>query len=138
MKQSETLQNRSTLESADDIKIIVDSFYARVQEDALIGPFFDEVASVDWAAHLPRMYAFWETVVFSNAGYKGDPIGKHLAVSSIAPLEQKHFERWLSLFKETIEALYTGPNAELMINRATIMAHAIQFKCAQQALEGST
>lgn len=137
MKQPGTLQNETMLESAEDIKVIVDAFYARVQEDALIGPFFNEIAKVDWALHLPRMYAFWETVVFSNAGYKGDPIGKHLAVSRNVPLEQRHFERWLSLFKETIEGLYTGPNADLMINRATIMAHAIQFKCAQQALETS-
>ncbi len=131
-------EDKKHLESADDIKIIVDAFYARVQADQLIGPFFNDIAQVDWASHLPRMYTFWETVVFSTAGYKGDPIGKHLAVSKRVRLEQRHFERWLSLFKETIEALYTGPNAELMMNRATIMAHAIQSKCAQQALEASS
>lgn len=45
-----------------DIVRLVDAFYERVRADEILGPIFDEVAHTDWDQHLPKMYAFWQTV----------------------------------------------------------------------------
>lgn len=134
MNQHAIPASKRRLETPDDIKLMVDSFYERVRKDDLIGPIFDEIVKVDWETHLPRMYTFWETVAFQQAGYKGDPIGKHQAVARQVALKAVHFERWLLLFDETVDALFDGRIAEMVKHRAQIMSHAIMFKCAQQVL----
>lgn len=134
MNQQAIPNSKRRLETPDDIKLMVDSFYERVRKDDLIGPIFDEIIKVDWTSHLPRMYTFWETVAFQQAGYKGDPIGKHQAVARQVELKPEHFERWLALFEETVNALFDGRIAEMVKQRAQIMSHAILFKCAQQFL----
>ena len=37
---------------------LVEAFYARVRDDALVGPIFAERVE-DWAPHLARMKLFW-------------------------------------------------------------------------------
>jgi truncated hemoglobin YjbI len=39
-----------------EITRLVDAFDDRGREDGLLGPIFNDVARVEWAAHLPRMY----------------------------------------------------------------------------------
>lgn len=50
--------------SEADIKLMVDSFYQKVNEDDLLGPVFNDIAQVNWENHLPRMYSFWESLIF--------------------------------------------------------------------------
>src|SRR3546814_8180955 len=60
---------------------------------------FDDVAHVDWGAHLPKMYAFWESVLFGKPGFKGDPLSAHRLLARKTPLTVVEFSRWVSLFK---------------------------------------
>lgn len=39
------------------LRTLVDAFYDRVRQDALIGPFFDD-AIEDWPEHLDKLQAF--------------------------------------------------------------------------------
>ena len=39
-----------------DVACLVNVFYDRVRADDILGPIFDDIAHVDWAAHLPTMY----------------------------------------------------------------------------------
>ncbi|HEX8327628.1 MAG TPA: hypothetical protein VF629_08810 [Hymenobacter sp.] len=48
----------SDLSTEADIVKLVDTFYARVNEDALLRPVFNDVAQVDWATHLPLCTIF--------------------------------------------------------------------------------
>lgn len=111
-----------TLDTPEAIKLLVDSFYEKVQADALLSPIFTDVAQVDWANHLPKMYAFWESIILGNNAYDGHPFRPHLLVNQKHTLTIDHFERWLALFSETITERFTGETAEQVRQRATQIA----------------
>lgn len=100
-----------------DIIKLVDTFYAKVVADPMLGPAFNEVAKVDWDSHLPRMYEFWETILFSKPGYKGNPAEIHNQLSEKmeahgTPLTRDHFNHWIGMFQETVDELFEGERAE--------------------------
>lgn len=101
---------------------MVNSFYEKVQIDPLIGPIFTDVADVDWASHLPKMYAFWESIILGNNAYDGHPFQPHLLVNQQHPLRVEHFERWLTLFSATLNEHFSGENAEQVRQRAMQIA----------------
>jgi hemoglobin len=90
-----------------DIKRLVDAFYAKVNCDDLLSPVFNDFAKVDWEKHLPLLCTFWSTLLFRSAAYKGQPFPKHL----LLPVAREHFDRWVSLFKQTVDELFKGPKA---------------------------
>lgn len=106
------------IQTAADIKILVDGFYEKVNDDPLLGPIFNEVAGVDWPAHLETLYAFWESMLFGTASYQGAPFPKH----SVLPVEKAHFDRWLELFLGTVDENFSGPKAEEAKGRALSIA----------------
>jgi hypothetical protein len=65
------------IETAQDVKRLVDAFYAKVNCDELLAPIFNETAHVDWPKHLPTMYRFWQSVLFGSGNYQGAPFPKH-------------------------------------------------------------
>ena len=98
----------SAISKTGGVKRLVDVFYAKVNRDPLVAPVFNETAKVDWAAHLPTMYRFWESMLFGTGNYQGAPFPKH----AVLPVEQKHFERWLTLFVDMIDENFSGPRSE--------------------------
>jgi hemoglobin len=99
--------------NASDIKTLIDQFYAKVQEDEVIGYIFNDIAQVNWLAHLPVMYAFWEFLLLDAPdGYRGNPIQKHFDLHQKHPLKAAHFDRWVLLFQSTVDELFAGPTAE--------------------------
>jgi len=116
------------LETRADIELLVNSFYKKVQEDDTIGPFFNNIAKVNWSKHLPKMYQFWETLVFGQVSYKGNPMAVHFPVNEILPIEKRHFEHWLTLWTTTVEELFSGEKADLAIYKATNIANLMSFK----------
>lgn len=112
----------------DDIKLLIDTFYTKVREDDVIGYIFNDVAKVDWAKHLPRMYAFWEFLLIGGESYQGNPIEPHRKLHAMVPLTAAHFERWLALFQQTVDELFQGLNAEEAKNRARLIAMTWQPK----------
>ncbi|WP_312818996.1 group III truncated hemoglobin [Kaistella carnis] len=119
------------LESRQDIEDLVNGFYAKVQKDETIGFFFSDVAKVDWSHHLPKMYSFWETLLFGQISYKGNPMAVHFPINSEVPMEKFHFDHWIKLWTETIEENFTGEMADLAIykarNIANLMAHKMEM-----------
>lgn len=96
-----------------DIKLLIDTFYAQVQTDDMLGPIFNDVAQVDWPRHLPVMYAFWEFLLLGQAdGYRGNPIQKHFELNEKHQLKAEYFDRWVALFQGTVDELFAGPKAE--------------------------
>jgi len=83
----------------DQIAQLVDTFYARVREDDLIGPIF-ETHVADWDKHLSKMKRFWSSSVLRTGTYSGRPFEAH---RKIPGLEQRHFDRWQSIFAEVTE-----------------------------------
>ena len=77
-----------------------------------IGPVFNEVARVDWSEHLPKLTAFWCRALLDLPGYVGNPFRAHAEVHEQRPFTPAHFQRWLSLFHETLDIGWIGPNAQ--------------------------
>jgi len=121
------------LTSRTDIERLVDTFYARVRVDERLGPIFNETARVDWDEHLPRMYAFWEAVLFGVPGFKGNPLATHLALAQLTPLTAREFERWVDLFHQSVDALFAGPMAVAAKQRAASIAATMQEHLAAAA-----
>jgi hemoglobin len=108
------------IEDIDDIKVIVDEFYKKVQNDNLLAPVF-ALRITDWQPHLNTMYNFWNAALFQVKGYVGNPMAKHITL----PVEAPHFQRWINLFYETIDQHFKGPVADEAKQRSMIMAHTI-------------
>ena len=109
------------LDSPDEIGEMVRRFYADVAMDDLLGPMFNEVAQVDWSEHLPKLTAFWCRVLLGRSGYSGNPFRAHDLVHQQRPFTPAHFERWLSLFHETLDLGWVGPN----VDRARALAENV-------------
>lgn len=116
------------IENKEDIIRLVNTFYEQVKSDALIAFFFTDVIPVDWENHLPKMYSFWENVLFHQGSYAGNPMQKHQHLHQKCPMTAAHFKRWLQLFNQTVDDLYVGDNAELIKQRAFSIATVMQVK----------
>ena len=116
------------LEDRTDIELLVNSFYNKVKVDEKIGPFFNDVARIDWNKHLPTMYDFWEMTLLHKGDYKGNTVRVHQALNERSPLRKEHFEHWVSLFQSTVDELFKGVNAELAKTRALSIATIMQVK----------
>ena len=115
-----------------DIELLINTFYDKVKADATIGFIFNDIAKVDWPAHLPTMYNFWESVIFYTAIYRGNPMELHKQLNTKVPLTTEHFTQWLHLFATTVDDLFIGEKAELAKQRAQSIATMIQVKIAQR------
>ena len=111
-----------------DIQLLVDTFYTKVRADATIGYLFNDVARVTWELHLPRMYDFWENILFQTGSFKGNPMAAHVQLHQKSPLTAGHFEQWLKLFLATVDELFEGDKAELIKQRARSIATMMQIK----------
>jgi len=116
------------IENKADIELLIDSFYDKVKKDEKIGFIFIEIIGSDWSHHLPVMYHFWNMVLFSQPGYEGSPVRKHLELDNRIKLEKEHFDRWLELWNGTVDTLFTGEIADMAKNKAALMANLINLK----------
>lgn len=77
---------------------VVESFYARIRGDALLGPIFAEKIA-EWPPHLAKMKQFWRSVLLGSGEFSGNPMVKHQAIPG---LSDHHFSHWLTLFFQTL------------------------------------
>lgn len=116
--------------TTEDIALLVNSFYDKVRTNPTIGYIFKDIANVDWDHHLPKMYAFWGSILLGEHSYAGHPMSIHIALSKMAPLTEKEFSEWLLLFTQTVDELFEGEKAHeaklRAANIARLMLHKIQ------------
>ncbi len=117
---------KKDIESIEDIKHLVDSFYGKVRSDNSLGAIFDSKIGDRWAEHLEKMYTFWQTILFDEYTYHGRPFPPHAQL----PIEEEHFDRWLLLFHETVDSLFEGTIANEAKSRGRKMAALFQVKLA--------
>lgn len=99
---------KKELENREDIALLVNTFYEAARKDTLLQPIFEEVAQVDWNHHLPRMYDFWESVLFGEIAFKGNPMVAHIDLSRKTEMGQRQFDAWLAIWGLTVDQLFTG------------------------------
>lgn len=116
------------IQSRADIELLVRTFYTAVVADPTIGHIFTRVAAVDWDAHLPVMYSFWESLLLQTHSYAGNPMQTHKALSQKTSLEERHFEAWEALWISTVDELFAGPVAQEAKQRAIAIASVMLQK----------
>lgn len=102
MKQSHDI------ETIEDVRMLVNSFYRKVREDELLKDIFNNVIEDRWPEHLEKLSRFWQTVLLGEHTYYGSPFLPHAKL----PVHQAHFTQWLNLFHATIDEHFCGTNAE--------------------------
>ncbi|MEE9363304.1 MAG: group III truncated hemoglobin [Cellulophaga sp.] len=112
------------IENIEDIKFLVDTFYGKIREDALLGDIFNTVIKDKWAVHLEKMYSFWQTLLLEEHTYNGSPFPPHVHL----PVGKEHFDQWIVLFTKTIDENFIGEKAEEAKWRAGKMAEMFQYK----------
>lgn len=123
---------KNDITNSEDIARLVNQFYDSVLKDELIGPFFTEIAQVNWDEHLPHMIQFWETVLLGKATFEGWPMRTHLMLNQKAAMREEHFVRWTEMWFSIIDENFEGEIANEAKNRAKIMKDLILFKIEQQ------
>lgn len=116
------------IKNRTDIETLINAFYNKIKSDAVIGYFFNDVAKVNWETHLPRMYDFWENILFSTGNFTGNPMLKHKELHEKSAMTEEHFNHWIIVFKLTVDELFTGVKAEEIKERATNIASAMMYK----------
>ncbi len=122
------------IERREDCERLVRAFYSRALHDPMIGWIFVDVAKLDVEAHVPVIASFWETILLGAASYRGGAFRPHAMLHMKVGLRAGHFERWLALWRETVDELFAGPRAEMAKAHATRVAHA--FHGRLQTLPG--
>ena len=107
-----------------EIARLVDLFYARVRQDGVIGPLFNQAVE-DWPDHLVKLRAFWSSVMLTTGRYKGSPMGAHLRHAS--RIEPAMFDRWLELWGATARELLAPADAQAVIAKAERIAESLKL-----------
>jgi hemoglobin len=118
------------IEDRDDCERLVRAFYGRALADPVIGFIFVDVARLDLEAHVPRITSFWETILLGRQTYAGGAFAPHAALDARVPLRRGHFERWLWLWRTTVDELFAGQRAELAKAHAVRVAGAFHSRLA--------
>lgn len=106
------------------IEDLVHEFYTAVLKDELLSPFFIRALGADlkngkWHEHLNTLVNFWMLMMAGEKNYWGDPFPPH---AFLGPLTRESFERWLLLFRETLDNLFVPELADKFYKKADILA----------------
>ena len=66
---------KKDIKSREDILLLVRTFYAKVRKDELLGPVFNLVIE-DWERHFEHLTDFWQSNLFFEKKYSGNPLQK--------------------------------------------------------------
>ena len=112
------------IESREDCERLVRAFYTQALADPIIGFIFTDVAKLDLEPHVPRITAFWETVLLGEQSYSGGAFRPHAELHQKVGLRQGHFDRWLQLWFGTVDGMFAGPVANQAKIHALRVGHA--------------
>lgn len=113
----------------EDLLALLTDFYARVEREPLLAPYF---AAVDMVAHMPVIVDFWSTMLFHTGRYSGNAFRPHLSMPGLTPA---HFAQWLATMEATVDAHAVGPAAEHMKALAHRIAFSMQMRLGLAPVE---
>jgi hemoglobin len=119
---------KKDIEKFEDVQLLIRSFYNKVLNDDMLGSFFRHLKDHHWQKHLQVLDGFWDNILFYSGNYNGNPLEVHKTLHHFSKLEPVHFERWLKLFRETVDEFFQGQKAELAKQRAISIATVMQVK----------
>jgi hemoglobin len=104
------------------ISTLVNRFYARVREDALLGSVFNSAIGDHWPEHLATLTDFWTSVLLASGRYKGNPMMAHLAIPQ---MDQQHFSRWIEQWRETTTDIFGPEISRVLVAKASTMGERL-------------
>lgn len=107
---------------AEGISRLVECFYARIREDARLGPIFEARLTGRWPEHLEKMKLFWHSVLLKSGAYKGKPVESHRALDSVLP---EDYRQWLALFRPVAREVFGPEAASAVIDAAERIAESL-------------
>jgi hemoglobin len=116
-----TTQPAPDLEDGN-LHALLEAFYATITRDPLLGPYFIDL---DMREHMPRIVAFWSTILFHTGRYSDNAFRPHLAMPG---LTAAHFTRWVAMLEQTINERFEGSTAERMKDYAQRIATSMQLR----------
>ena len=128
------------LRDRKDIELLVDSFSAKAIVDERLSPFFSGELAIDFEKHKPIMCDFWEFNLFQTPmKYMRNVMQPHLNLNQKKHLEKSHFDVWVALFCQTVDALFEGEKAEKAKESAFTIGMTMEYKIRKinQGGEGS-
>jgi hemoglobin len=105
-----------------DLHEVLVTFYARLGEDDLLSSFFEQL---DMAEHIPRIEAFWSTIVFGSRRYSDNAFAPHQRLDG---LTADHFVRWVGTLESVLDVRFRGPATERMKAAAHRIAYSMQLR----------
>lgn len=131
-----TSQQQNDVSDSKDVNDIVTRFYDEMLKDSIVGFIFTDVAQIQLQHHLPIIVDFWSDILFKQKKYRGNALQKHLDLNQLINLKPGHFTRWLFLFNKAVDHKHAGENAELMKDRAEMVAKTISATIDQRKKSG--
>ena len=107
-----------------NIEKMVRSFYERIVEDDVVGPYFTKALGEDlkndkWYDHHRTLDKFWLMMMTGEKGYAGDPFLPHVFIGKLYP---ETFDRWLELFDEVVNQHFTPEISQKFYKKAEILS----------------
>ncbi len=127
--------SKKDIQTRNDIKLMVDTFYDYVNQSDILGFIFNDLAQVNWGMHLPKMYSFWASMLLGEQSFSGNPMQIHIMLSFETDMSTKQFNEWLYLFNKTIDELFEGEIANEAKLRASRIASNFQRNIAYAQAE---
>ena len=108
----------------ENIRTLVMSFYAKIIDDDIVGPFFkaklgEDINDEHWVTHLETIVGFWTSLAFGTPQYSGNLFLPH---TQLGDLKRETFEQWLKLFAQTLDEVYVESIAAKFKERSQIIA----------------
>lgn len=122
------MQTSRDLRAADIHDTLV-AFYAQLEREPLLAPYFEKL---DMKDHMLRIVSFWETLLFHTGSYTGNAFLPHLTMPG---LTSAHFERWVATLEAILDARFEGPMTERMKSLAHRIAYSMQLRLGFEPFE---
>lgn len=106
----------------EDLHETLTAFYAIIAVDPLLLRYFEHV---DMTLHMPRIVAFWSTLLFHTKSYSGNAFRPHLEMPG---LSSEHFAFWVGSLERVVDERFAGPKATLMKELAHRIAYSMQLR----------
>ncbi|WP_434053353.1 MAG: group III truncated hemoglobin [Roseibium sp.] len=104
------------------IHVMVHTFYGCLREHPRLGPIFNGRLDGKWEEHLPKMEAFWQSVLLKKGAYKGKPVPAHLKLKEVVSSD---YGDWLSVFRPVVRELFVPDLADEIIAVAERIAQSL-------------
>lgn len=98
----------------ENLKLLMTSFYKKALLDEELGHFFihelgEDITSEEWVEHIELLVDFWMSKLLNQGDYEGNFVGMHVHIPYI---KREDFTKWLELFSQTVDTIYTPKVAE--------------------------